>query len=163
MVYVGTDTGSVVKKLHAASNTTCQIPFVTSDQAHPEEGKGVTWSSRTTDDNSGECLKGWEDRFLDMYLFTRCNSVMAGTFSSFTQTAPLSFMMHKAKQFQQEENDTRLSGQQHPHYFCDIGNDGDRMDCATTLVEWLRQTPNMTWGALDAAKQSMKHAITFPI
>ncbi len=156
MVYVGTDTGSVVHKLQAASNATCHIPFVSSDQTFFEEGNSVTWSHKY-DDNT-KCLKGWEDMFLDMYLFTRCNSVIAGTYSSFTQTAPLSFIMQKAKQWNEKHH--RVN---HPHYFCDVGVDGRRIDCATTLTEWLRQTPHMTWGEVNATKQSMKHEITFPL
>ena len=157
MIFVGTDTGSVIPKLHVLSKATCQIPFVSAEQAYPEEGQSVTWSKRY---NDGEkCLKGWEDMFLDMYFFTRCNSVMAGTYSSFTQSAPLSFIMHKAKLQLVKGHHHRL----HPNFFCDIGVDGQRMDCATTLVEWLRQTPNMTWGNLTARKQAMKHEITFPL
>lgn len=173
MVYVGTDTGSVVHKLQqAASNATCHIPFVSSDQGFFEEGGSVSWSHKYHDND--ECLKGWEDMFLDMYLFTRCNSVLAGTYSSFTQTAPLSFIMYKAKQWQQQQQPQPQQEQggneekthhnlPHPHYFCDVGLDGRRMDCATTLIEWLRQTPHMTWGSVNATKQSMKHEITFPL
>ena len=159
MVYVGTDTGSVMQKLRAASNKTCEIPFVSSDQTFVEEGKSVTWNLGY--DDQDKCLKGWEDMFLDMYLFTRCNSVMAGTYSSFTQSAPLSFMMHKAKQQQLQQQGE--GDEQHPHYFCDVGVDGNRMDCASTLIEWLNRTTSMTWGVLNATKQRMKHEIMFPV
>mmetsp|Transcript_32205 Transcript_32205/g.77916 ORF Transcript_32205/g.77916 Transcript_32205/m.77916 type:complete len:491 (+) Transcript_32205:124-1596(+) len=158
MVYVGTDTGSVISKLQTHSNAACKIPFVSSDQTFAKEGGSVTYNQKY--DDSNKCLNGWEDMFLDMYLFTRCNSVIAGTYSSFTQSAPLSFMMNKAKQQKQQQ----LEGNEqfHPHYFCDVGVDGDRIDCATTLIGWLNQTSHMTWGALNGTKQSMKHEITFP-
>uniref|UniRef100_A0A7S2PYJ7 Uncharacterized protein n=1 Tax=Skeletonema marinoi TaxID=267567 RepID=A0A7S2PYJ7_9STRA len=159
MVYVGTDTGSVMQKLRAASNKTCEIPFVSSDQTFVEEGKSVTWNLGY--DDLDKCLTGWEDMFLDMYLFTRCNSVMAGTYSSFTQSAPLSFMMHKAKRQQLQQQGE--GDEQHPHYFCDVGVDGNRMDCASTLIGWLNQTTSMTWGVLNATKQRMKHEIMFPV
>mmetsp|Transcript_5029 Transcript_5029/g.7298 ORF Transcript_5029/g.7298 Transcript_5029/m.7298 type:complete len:471 (+) Transcript_5029:179-1591(+) len=160
MVYVGTDTGSVIPKLQEQSNKTCEIPFVSSDQTFVEEGGSVTWNHKY--DDTSKCLKGWEDMWLDMYLFTRCNSVMAGTYSSFTQSAPLSFMMHKAKQPLREH---RVDAEEpfHPHYFCDVGADGNRMDCATTLIGWLNQTSHMTWGALNGTKQRMRQEITFPI
>jgi len=161
MVYVGTDTGSVIPKLQSHSNKTCGIPFVSSDQTFVEEGKSVTWHKKY--DDLGKCLKGWEDMFLDMYLFTRCNSVLTGTYSSFTQSAPLSFMMHKSKQQQKEQQDKGNEQHHHPHYFCDVGLEGNRMDCATTLIEWLNRTSHITWGSLNGTKQRMKHEIMFPV
>ena len=162
MIYVGTDTGSVINKLHSLSKATCQIPFVSAEQSYPEEGKSVTWSHKY--DDKDKCLKGWEDMMLDMFMFTRCNSVLAGSYSSFTQSAPLSFIMHKARQLQHHQHQNQQNGNNssHPHYFCDIGVDARRMDCSSTLIDWLRLTPDMTWGDNKAKKQNMRHEITFP-
>ena len=114
---------------------------------------------------------------LDMFVFTRCNTVLGGTYSSFTQSAPLSFIMHKArqqqKQQQQQKQEQRQNDEQnhqpqqennssHPHYFCDIGVDARRIDCSTTITEWLHLSPSMTWGDTKARKQTMRHEITFP-
>ncbi len=77
-------------------------------------------------------------------------SVIAGTYFSLTQSAPLSFMMHKAKQALQHK---QVDGNEqfHLYYFCDVSADGNCIDCATTtLIDWLDQTSrNMTWGALN--------------
>ena len=176
LIYVGTDTGSAIDKLRSWSNATCQIPFVSAEQAYPDEGKSVTWSQKY--DDNDKCLKGWEDMFLDMFMFTRCNTVLGGTYSSFTQSAPLSFIMHKArrqqKEYQQQQQQQRNEEQNHnhqpqqennsshPHYFCDIGVDARRIDCSTTITEWLHLSPSMTWGDTKARKQTMRHEITFP-
>mmetsp|Transcript_31688 Transcript_31688/g.40942 ORF Transcript_31688/g.40942 Transcript_31688/m.40942 type:complete len:89 (+) Transcript_31688:1-267(+) len=69
--------------------------------------------------------------------------------------------MHKAKRQQLQQQGE--GDEQHPHYFCDVGVDGNRMDCASTLIEWLNQTTSMTWGVLNATKQRMKHEIMFPV
>lgn len=169
LLYVGTDTASVVPQLRAASDLACRIPVVSAAQRHPGDGEGASF--RAFANPKGEateteaCLDGWRDMFLDMYAFTRCNTVVAGTYSSFTQAAPLSYVMHKAKAYRRRSTATAASGDgdRHPHYFCEMGNEGNRMDCFDTLASWLRRTaPVVEWGNLAAPKQRMRHEVQFP-
>jgi hypothetical protein len=153
MIYVGTDTGSVIPKLQNISSGHCQIPIVSADQAYPEMGKSVSFLYKYDDEES--CLKGWENMFLDMYMFTRCNSVVAGSYSSFTQAAPMSFVMHKAKW-------NSYHPATHPHWFCQLGPYGNRIDCHDNLKDWLDRKPHVTWGDNQAPKQEMRHEIAFP-
>lgn len=129
MLFVGTDTGSVVQKLQNASSRTCKIPVVSNPQEYPSEGEGVTCSKQY--DDIDKCLKSWQSMFLDMYIFTLCNSVIAGQYSSFTQAAPLSFVFHKAKMM-----NAALKGT-HPHYFCEVGVSGEGMECFDDLRKWI--------------------------
>jgi hypothetical protein len=153
MIYVGTDTGSVIPKLQNISSQHCQIPIVSADQAYPEMGKSVSFKYKYNDNES--CLKGWENMFLDMYMFTRCNSVVTGTYSSFTQAAPMSFVMHKAKW-------NSYHPATHPHSFCQLGPHGNRIDCYDNLKDWLERKPHVTWGDDQAPNQEMRHELTFP-
>lgn len=153
MIFVGTDTGSVIPKLQNISSQHCQIPIVAADQAYPEDGKSVSFKYRYDDDLL--CLKGWENMFLDMYMFTKCNSVIAGSYSSFTQAAPMSFVLHGGK-----SNSYKLA--RHPHLFCQLGPHGNRMDCFDNIKDWLKGIPKVTWGDGGAPKQPIRHEVTFP-
>eukprot|EP00980_Cylindrotheca_fusiformis_P016816 scaffold5072_cov72-Cylindrotheca_fusiformis.AAC.3 len=153
MIYVGTDTGSIIPMLQDVSSQHCRIPIVSAEQAYPEEGKSVSFLYKYPNDES--CFKAWENMFLDMYMFTKCNSVMAGSYSSFTQAAPLSFVMHKARR-----NDVQDGT--HPHSFCQLGTYGNRMDCFDDMVDWLKQSPKFLWGDDQAPSQRMRHVISFP-
>ena len=192
MIYVGTDTGSVIPKLQNASNALCgsgsgsgskngtvpvpvpiPIPIVSAAQEYPEEGKSVSFQQKH---KGQKCLESWESMFLDMYLFTQSNSVIAGSYSSFTQSAPLSIvfekarlrarMMAKMKMKEEQEEDqgqhTNNKGNntsdrsrsnsnsninnRHPHYFCNVGKRGDSMDCFDNFRGWLAFEPAGRFG-----------------
>ena len=166
MIFVGTDTASVIPKLQAASDDICQIPVTSAPQVYPEDGSGVSFMEFATGDKEklGNCLNGWRDMFLDMYMFTQCNTVVAGTYSSFTQSAPLSYAMHKAKLHNHLlMNNTSFGGDFHPHYFCEMGKTGKRMDCYDTLSSWLRRNDALvSWGDLDSSKQKVRHEVMYP-
>ena len=159
MIYVGTDTGSVVPKLQNASQHTCNIPIVSADQAYPDEGNSVSYKQQYEDANathsSNKCLKGWEDMMLDMYFFTKCNTVVTGSYSSFTQSAPMSFILHRAKSNSKNSN-------QHPSYFCDMSADGTRMDCYDTLRRWLEQNSTFIWGDENGSRAVFREEVAFP-
>ena len=167
MIFVGTDTPSVILKLQSVSEETCQIPVTSAPQVYPEDGSGVTYDTFATADEEKfyHCLNGWRDMFLDMYMFTQCNTVVAGTYSSFTQSAPLSYVMHKAKLHSHhlEKTTSSLGGGGHPHYFCEMGKTGQRMDCYDTLGSWMvSKTTALSWGDLDTLKQKVKYEVFFP-
>jgi len=139
MLFVGTDTGSVVPKLQAISNSMCNIPIVSAAQKYPEEGKSVSFHKFHKGKNKDRnCLESWESMFLDMYLFTQSNSVIAGAYSSFTQSAPLSYIFEKAKHNKHFGNGDAVDGDLHPHYFCEAGTSGDYMDCYDNVRGWLK-------------------------
>jgi hypothetical protein len=91
-----------------------------------------------------------------MYMFTRCHSVVTGSYSSFTQAAPMSFVMHKAKR-------NRYHPATHPHSFCQLGPHGNRIDCYDNLKDWLERKPDVTWGDNQAPEQVTRHELTWPL
>ena len=162
MVFVSTDTASIIQKLQSISNAKCKIPYVSADQAYPEEGVGVSflaYSGNHTDQE--KCLNGWRDMALDMYMLTQCNTVIAGTYSSFTQTAPLSFVLHKAQLY--NHGMTTESSTAHPHYFCEFGIAGDRMDCFDSLSNWIKKESTIVTGNASAARQKRRMEVKFPV
>ena len=174
MIYVGTDTGSVIPKLQAASANSCQIPFVSAQQAYPEEGQSVSFSYKYGK-NYDQCLTSWKDQFLDMYMFTHCNTIIGAAYSSFTQAAPLSFVFQKAasaqrrnrrkeEQNQSANNTTQQPKYHHPHYFCGMGIDGRRIDCYDDWKAWIQQdnAKEHAFGDLNAPKQRSRHELPFP-
>ena len=155
-IYIGTDTGSVITKFQAAAKS-CNIPILSAEQSRPEEGQSVSFLTKY--DTLEDCLKSWEDMFLDMLMFTKCNTVIAGQYSSFTQSAPMSYIFHKANSFNQRfgvadeiliSNATRINNLPHPHLFCDMGADGKRMECYDSLHGWLRQNMTFVYGDVNA-------------
>eukprot|EP00956_Cyclotella_meneghiniana_P018276 scaffold30310_cov50-Cyclotella_meneghiniana.AAC.4 len=161
MIFVSTDTASIIPKLQSVSNHECQIPYVSADQDYPEEGVGVSYlayAGRRVDQET--CLNGWRDMVLDMYMLSQCNTVIAGTYSSFTQTAPLSFVFRKAGLYNhQMTNSSRI----HPHYFCEMGISGDRMDCFDNLSSWIKLVPVIVWGNLNGTKHFQRATVEFPV
>jgi len=154
MIFVGTDTGSVVPKLQNTSSSRCQIPIVSASQAYPEEGGSVSFLQKY-DDNE-KCLQGWVDMFMDMYFFTKANTVVTGSYSSFTQAAPMSFVMHRAKMNDMLKNT-------HPHLFCELNQLGDRMDCYEDIKNWLlRRKEPKHWGNMDSPGQKVRMELPFP-
>ena len=156
-IYIGTDTGSVITKFQAAAAKSCNIPILSAEQSRPEEGQSVSFLTKY--DTLEDCMKSWEDMFLDMLMFTKCNTVIAGQYSSFTQSAPMSYIFHKARSYNQRfgvadeiliSNATRINNLPHPHLFCDMGADGKRMECYDSLHGWLRQNMTFVYGDINA-------------
>ncbi|CAJ1959230.1 unnamed protein product [Cylindrotheca closterium] len=154
MIFVGTDTGSIVPKLQNISSTLCQIPIVSADQAYPEEGKSVSFLQKY--DNDEKCLQGWENMFMDMYFFTKANTVVTGSYSSFTQAAPMSFVMHRAKK------NGMLNDNSHPHLFCELNRYGNRMDCFQDFENWLRRNAVKYFGNMSSPEQRIRQELPFP-
>lgn len=161
MIFLATDTAYVVPKIRSLSNEKCRIPVVSADQAYPEEGEGVSFLAYGGQRvNQKKCLNGWRDMVLDMYMMTQCNTVIAGTYSSFTQTAPLSYVFRKAKMY---NHGMTNSSTIHPHYFCEMGRNGDRMDCFDKLRSWINDEPAVVSGNLSAAKHFRRIEVKFPL
>lgn len=153
MIFVGTDSSMVVTKLQDASSATCKVPVVSTAQEYPEEGSGVSFAKKY--DDQEKCLKGWENMLLDMYLFTLCNTVIAGQYSSFTQGAPLSYIFQKSKK------NPGLSGA-HPHYYCELGKEGDALECFDNLKKWMLRERRSFFGNLKFERQNRFVEIQFP-
>ncbi len=160
MIYIGSDTGSVVTTFKSIMESlsvynNCSIPVVSAEQVYPDAGSGVSFAQKYS--RCSDSMEAWENMFLDMYFFTRCNTVLAGHYSSFTQAAPLSYVMHNAKRESKQNSHRR-----HPNNFCELGESGRRMDCFDTMEGFLLEEATFTFGDQNAPLQRHWSMLKFP-
>lgn len=51
----------------------------------------------------------------------------------------------------------------HPHYFCEMGISGDRMDCFDKLSSWIKNVPAIASGNLNSTKHRHRIIVELPI
>jgi hypothetical protein len=129
LVFIATDTLWYVdafrKALSATSNSStgsrASIPVVTlPTQVHAPEGQGVLFGASHKVARSGEqCEAGWDAVVQDMLVMSHADIVFGPTYSSFTQSLPLSLSMGRRRSSDGEANHNR-----HHHNiqapFCDV-------------------------------------------
>jgi hypothetical protein len=156
LIFLATDTPEVIDKVQeafasfrntTASSTTSHtaIPIVVIPQHHPAPGEGVSYEGHGHADVSS-CLDSWKSQFMDMMVLSEySNIVVAGQYSSFTQTIPLSMIFHHKDHKKYEAGHPRAqrsptsSTSSLPRMFCEVGVDGNAMQCFDTFVSWITQ------------------------
>ena len=115
------------------------IPVVHWEQEHAAEGTGVfmgQWGQGGINDE--QCLQKWMDMQLDQVLLSSTDVVIAGQYSSFSQTMPMHLALGKSQEHRKVEKT-----------FCEVLNDGTDMDCHRNQMEWCMNTRYMnavkTW------------------
>ena len=133
LLFVSTDTTKAATLLEyyltnpnntnsSGMNTTTTIPVVDFPQERMKEGAGVTYDAKF---NSSEyCYQSWSDQFMDMTLLSASDVVIAGTYSAFTQSMPLTMMIGNPN-----PEDNKL--------FCELGRIATMMQCFTYYEQWL--------------------------
>ena len=130
LVFLATDSGNVTKlvaKLQQSlamaadsSNPSISIPkVVTVQQPRIPDGKGVSYQYMF--DSKEACLESWVSQMTDMVLLAESDVVIAGQYSSFTQTIPLSYQFEKAKKrknLQQNKHHRPVTTLFHPVVCC---------------------------------------------
>jgi hypothetical protein len=142
-----------------------KIPVASAIQDFVAEGQGVSFTQKY--DSQQSCLKAWEDMFLDMYLLSQCNTVVAGQYSSFSQSSPFSLILQQAMEHQNKNthnasSDLHHHHQQHPHYFCQIGAHGDNIECLNKFLDWYTDKAAVFFGNETSPKQRLSREIQFP-
>ena len=131
LIFVATDTAKTIDILrtHLSKNKTVSndgtemsIPVIHFPQEFVKEGAGVSYRFKYT--TSEACYQSWSNQFMDMTLLSASDTVIAGMYSSFTQSMPLRMMIANPV----AENNKR---------FCEVGKTGENMHCTTSYLEWL--------------------------
>jgi hypothetical protein len=142
LVFIATDTRSYVdafrKELASSSSSssgedgssTSSIPVVTLPaQVHAAEGQGVMFGVANQVTQSGEkCIDGWRNVVEDMLVLSHADIVFAPSYSSFTQTIPISLALGRRK-------DAHGENKSHMTPFCDVTSDG-KLSCHETFQQW---------------------------
>jgi hypothetical protein len=91
------------------------------------EGDGIAAMHTHTD--AQFCLDTWKSQFVDMVLLAQSDILVAGRYSSFTQSLPRSIQFEKASS-SGRRGDRRLG------VFCEVGMEGRNMECFDNFEEW---------------------------
>ena len=129
MIFLSTDTFEVISKLRDAFSKH-GIPVIFAPQDWVPSGKGASYQYNNGL-NKSSCLQGWMSQFMDMMLLSESDVLIAGAYSSFTQTLPLSIMFDKAASSSSGESSGLV-----PPKFCEIVVAGDLMFCFDNFRDW---------------------------
>eukprot|EP00977_Amphora_coffeiformis_P009982 scaffold2335_cov175-Amphora_coffeaeformis.AAC.9 len=162
-IFLATDTPSVLGKLRSATRQ-MDIDVIIFEQNRVEEGKGVSFLKQVWEENAEKmCHQGWVDQFMDIVLLSHCDMVVAGRYSSFTQSMPLTMMTalsvnSNRPYFTDDQEEDRTC-----RAFCEIGEDGDMMECYSNYTEWIfrhRSSPIIGNHSSPRPRRSME--VKFP-
>lgn len=128
LIFVATDTPSILQSI--------RLQFA-------ENEIEVTYNPHNLDNTTGpsylvkdrKCLKAWELQMIDMVLLSLSDVIVAGRYSSFVQTMPLSLL------FSDRRNNKMVGN----YPYCELEADATSMSCFRTLQGWMarqrRQNP----------------------
>jgi hypothetical protein len=106
------------------------IPIVHWEQAYLPEGMGVFMGQRQKGGyDTEQCLKTWMDMLMDMVLLSSADVVIAGQYSSFSQTMPMHLALGKPHEQRVVEKT-----------FCEVLNEGTDMHCHKDQMDWCMHT-----------------------
>lgn len=113
-IFVATDTASVVDYFRQAFQDS-SVPILVTPQHYPTQGDGVSYNGYH--ENLTTCLDSWKYQMMDMVgLGEFADILIAGQYSSFTQSLPLSRLL----------NDN--NNNQH-RFFCDVDKWAQALKC----------------------------------
>lgn len=135
LIFLATDTPSVINKL---SNYTKPygIPVVTFPQERMKDGAGVSfWHKWET---SSLCHQNWVSQFMDATILSASDVMVAGRYSSFSQTVPWTTMLAGSilgaiGMGDDDASRTHASKKA----FCEVSRNGDRLICYNDYRKWI--------------------------
>ncbi len=170
LLFVSTDTTKAITFLeqyltnpnhsNRSSNGTkvnMSIPVIHFPQERMKRGTGVTYNAKFN--SSKHCYQSWSDQFMDMTLLSASDVVIAGTYSTFTQSMPLTMMIGNPNP-------------SHNKLFCELGRIATMMQCFTHYDQWLAtharmgeksHSPPIWIGAKDGPTHPFESRQEFPI
>ena len=162
LLFVATDTEKSVHllKTHLSNNNsttddnTISIPVINFPQQFMSDGAGVSFRYKFS--AAEECYQSWRNQFMDMTLLSASDNVIAGMYSSFTQSMPMRMMIANPIK---EKN----------KMFCEVGRTGANMHCVTSYSDWLElhtDITNATYiliGSKKAPGQKFESRQDFPV
>lgn len=133
MIFIAADTPRVINLLSDAL-VQSSIKLVSFAQVYLE--KSIALQTKFKSDET--CYENNRDQFMDMMLLSGCDVVIAGQYSSFTQSMPVTLALGNPDPSKNRR-------------FCEVGRDSDMMQCTRDFKEWLemhfkgyRQNANST-------------------
>eukprot|EP00536_Pseudo-nitzschia_multiseries_P011191 jgi/Psemu1/28122/gm1.28122_g len=148
LIFVATDDPSAVEKIAAAANP-LNISAVAFPQLRLGNGTGVTYNAKF--DSSNNCLASWASQFIDASLLGATDVMIAGRYSSFSQSLPLTSIFSDsivaaaaaatkkqtggnviANTTSAAKNASRFANRM----FCEANHPGDGMRCYDDYVDW---------------------------
>jgi hypothetical protein len=131
IIFLATDTPTLIDVLRALvqernPDSKTDISIVHMEQIRPPEGTGVLFGEfGKVLDQGAECLKAWEDTFMDMMLLSHADVLIAARPSSYTMSLPLSLVLSTDKS-------TRIVAQP----YCEVSLDALNMRCYSDFMDW---------------------------
>jgi hypothetical protein len=104
------------------------IPVVHWEQDLESEGVFMGQGMKQGYDTE-QCLQKWMDMLLDMILLSSTDVVIAGQYSSFSQTMPMQLALGKPQEQRKVEKT-----------FCEVLNEGTDMQCHRDQMDWCMHT-----------------------
>ncbi|KAG7342990.1 hypothetical protein IV203_020935 [Nitzschia inconspicua] len=130
---------------------------VTVRQPRVPDGKGVSYEYMF--ETKEDCLEGWISQMVDMILLAESNVVVAGQYSSFTQSIPLSFQFNKAATRNTGNTEDSPNG-----LFCNVGVKATVMECFDTFSGWIGRKSKMPLvGDTNGQGPQHKNLIPMPV
>jgi hypothetical protein len=140
VLFVATDN----QRYHSLFRTELEsegIPVVHWEQDLGEEGSGAFLERLHRDGMEDEkCLKNWRDILMDLILIGSADVVIAGQYSSFTQSMPMHLAL--GRPFDQRPLQRN---------YCELLEEGSEMDCFQDLMERCMKT-RIKWNAVKSLR-----------
>ena len=147
LIFIATDTPSIIKsirQLFAKNNIE-----VISNSHNIDEMVGPSYLIKDR-----RCLKAWKLQMIDMVLLSLSDVIVAGRYSSFTQTMPLSLL------FSDRRSD-RIVGDRP---YCELEGDAASMSCFRTYQGWVgrkrKQNPQRIVYNADGVLEGDRHNLS---
>lgn len=133
------------------------MPVVEWQQQHDAEGTGVFMGQHQKQDTPNEvCIQKWRDMTSDQLLLGSTDLLIAGQYSSFSQSMPFALVLPT------EDDPTK---KRHPSKFCEVTEEGMGMHCFSSKMGWcqerkhsnsLRNTDKRNGGSWDKFLKAME-------
>jgi len=141
VIFLATDTASVVD--YFQQHLGDSIPILVTPQHYPTKGDGVSYNGYHA--NLSTCLDSWKYQMMDMVgLGEYVDVLIAGQYSSFTQSLPLSRILNN--------NDN-----QRQRFFCDVDKSAQALKCYDSIKgisSWFAAENAKYVGAVDRVDKS---------
>eukprot|EP00588_Corethron_pennatum_P030475 CAMPEP_0194315214 /NCGR_PEP_ID=MMETSP0171-20130528/12010_1 /TAXON_ID=218684 /ORGANISM="Corethron pennatum, Strain L29A3" /LENGTH=524 /DNA_ID=CAMNT_0039070927 /DNA_START=103 /DNA_END=1673 /DNA_ORIENTATION=+ len=139
LVFVATDTPGTIDMLRTAlqedNGTHPSVPVISFPQKYAAEGVTYTYSFGDIEydkrANANACLLGWEDQMIDMILLSMSDVMIAGMYSSFTQSMPVPLLLSSDGWGKHEDDECNENVE-----VCDVSIAGNAMRCYQTMEDW---------------------------
>mmetsp|Transcript_9107 Transcript_9107/g.19536 ORF Transcript_9107/g.19536 Transcript_9107/m.19536 type:complete len:487 (-) Transcript_9107:234-1694(-) len=132
LVFLATDTPSVIDKFSILTKP-YGIPVVTFPQEMLKEGSGASFNHKWQ--NGTSCHQSWVNQFMDATLLSASDVVVAGRYSSFTQTVALTTML--AGSILGSIGNDNISHVADKKLFCELTRKAQGLTCYATYKKWL--------------------------